>query len=266
MKLWRAANRDHIKQYKAEYNATEKAYKQRQSYRRKYRAKLTLKRKTWLKQNPHKKSEYEHKYRSTHSRHISDYMRKWKSNHPEFVERTNLKARQKRWQMDDGYIAERMGLPKEIIPKPLLETKRAHLKLKRQLKQAICQNQNHMTPDTIESINIFKRHLSPMVWRNLHKQIGMPYNNALQVMTLALNSEAFRWLKRNDHRYCAPHEQRMINEHAELRGRREKLLAFIRENPEFVKLPHEEQTLMIEQQNHMSRYEEVLARRITRFL
>lgn len=123
-----------------------------------------------------------------------------------------------------------------------------------------------MTPDTLESVNIFKRHLSPMVWRNLHKQIGMPYNNALQVMTLALSSEAFRWLKRNDHRYCAPHEQRMLSEHTELRERREKLLAFIRENQLFQTLPTEEQQLMIEQQNHMSRYEEVLARRINRFL
>lgn len=123
-----------------------------------------------------------------------------------------------------------------------------------------------MTPDTLESVNVFKRHLSPMVWRGLHKQTGLPYNNALQVMTLALSSEAFRWLKRNDHRYCAPHEQRMLTEHAELHDRREKLLTFIRENPEFLKLYVDDQRLMIEQQNHMSRYEEVLARRINRFL
>lgn len=61
-----------------------------------------------------------------------------------------------------------------------------------------------------------------------------------------------------------PHQQRVVDEKAELDSKREKLIAFW-ETPIFHALPQPEQKLMQEQAVHMRHYSEVLSKRIAGF-
>lgn len=63
----------------------------------------------------------------------------------------------------------------------------------------------------------------------------------------------------------APHQQRVIDEAAELKDRFQKLNAFIDSNPIFKTLAPEEQSDMRSQVSHMESYWECLDRRIKRF-
>lgn len=62
-----------------------------------------------------------------------------------------------------------------------------------------------------------------------------------------------------------PHQQRVVQERDELQDRTQKLGEFILNNPIFQSLSEEEQTDMSEQHYFMSRYLEILDKRIKRF-
>ena len=62
-----------------------------------------------------------------------------------------------------------------------------------------------------------------------------------------------------------PHQQRVIDEAAELKERFQKLDAFIEKNPVFATLSPEEQSDLRSQESHMESYWECLQRRIARF-
>jgi hypothetical protein len=62
-----------------------------------------------------------------------------------------------------------------------------------------------------------------------------------------------------------PHQQRVVDEKAELDEKLEKLEKFIHENDLFQKLPSDEQERMCRQQNAMKQYSEVLGERIAAF-
>lgn len=62
-----------------------------------------------------------------------------------------------------------------------------------------------------------------------------------------------------------PHQQRVIDEHAELKDRSSKLSAFILDNPLFLTLAPEEQSRMRRQNDLMAQYVDVLSERIAAF-
>lgn len=62
-----------------------------------------------------------------------------------------------------------------------------------------------------------------------------------------------------------PHQQRVVDEHVELRDRLAKLDAFILDNPVFLKLPEAEQGRMKRQSSAMGVYADILADRISHF-
>lgn len=62
-----------------------------------------------------------------------------------------------------------------------------------------------------------------------------------------------------------PHQQRVVDEQAELEGKLKALREFIRLNPAFDTLPSEERTLLKTQMDLMSAYSNVLGLRIARF-
>lgn len=62
----------------------------------------------------------------------------------------------------------------------------------------------------------------------------------------------------------APHEQRVVEEHAARKGELDRLLTFF-ENPIYDQLPEEDRELMLEQSRHMYGLVDVLGRRIARF-
>jgi hypothetical protein len=61
------------------------------------------------------------------------------------------------------------------------------------------------------------------------------------------------------------HEQRVIDEKAELDEKIAKLRVFINDNPAYLKLPAAQATLMHDQVSAMARYSEVLSQRIMFF-
>lgn len=62
----------------------------------------------------------------------------------------------------------------------------------------------------------------------------------------------------------APHEQRVIDEHAARSGELDRLLNFF-DTPIYAGMPDEDRELMLEQSRHMAGLVDVLARRIARF-
>ena len=62
-----------------------------------------------------------------------------------------------------------------------------------------------------------------------------------------------------------PHEQRVVDEKAELSERLEKLNDFISSSPIFEGLPEKDQSLLVSQKFAMSEYEAILTERISRF-
>jgi hypothetical protein len=62
-----------------------------------------------------------------------------------------------------------------------------------------------------------------------------------------------------------PHQQRVIDEKAELDERREKLGVFIKENPIFQDLPAEERERLVRQESCMAEYSAILGERIAAF-
>lgn len=62
-----------------------------------------------------------------------------------------------------------------------------------------------------------------------------------------------------------PHQQRVVDEKAELDDKRAKLSVFITENPLFHKLDRPEQGRLREQQDVMLHYSQILAERIEAF-
>jgi len=62
-----------------------------------------------------------------------------------------------------------------------------------------------------------------------------------------------------------PHQQRVIDEHAELKERREKLALFVGSSPIFDTLPGAEQDSLQEQLIVMGSYQRILEQRIARF-
>lgn len=61
-----------------------------------------------------------------------------------------------------------------------------------------------------------------------------------------------------------PHQQRAVDEHADLEGKLERLGAFF-DNPIFDTLPEEERRDLFLQEEAMKRYAHFLSRRISRF-
>lgn len=66
-------------------------------------------------------------------------------------------------------------------------------------------------------------------------------------------------------KHLEPHQQRVVDEHAELRDRRNKLLTFIRSGAIFTSLPHDERRDLVDQADAMMYYMFILSRRIQRF-
>ena len=64
--------------------------------------------------------------------------------------------------------------------------------------------------------------------------------------------------------HMAPHQQRVVDEHAELRIKLDKLTVFM-PTPVFLGLPSDEQERLRDQHHHMACYLDVLARRIAAF-
>jgi len=62
-----------------------------------------------------------------------------------------------------------------------------------------------------------------------------------------------------------PHQQRVVEEKAELDARLEKLSAFIESSSQFKALEHVDRHLLIQQETHMMKLSDILARRIKRF-
>lgn len=62
-----------------------------------------------------------------------------------------------------------------------------------------------------------------------------------------------------------PHQQRVLDEKAELDDRLKKLGVFIKESPVFLKLPEDEKTRLMRQHNCMSEYVLILTARIEAF-
>lgn len=62
-----------------------------------------------------------------------------------------------------------------------------------------------------------------------------------------------------------PHQERVINEKAELDGRLSRLKDFIDASPYFVPLPQEEKDRLIKQSEIMGQYSDVLGQRIAAF-
>lgn len=62
-----------------------------------------------------------------------------------------------------------------------------------------------------------------------------------------------------------PHQQRVVDEHKELKERHSKLWDFIMENPIYLTLPDEEKADLKIQLDAMATYVDVLQRRINRF-
>lgn len=62
-----------------------------------------------------------------------------------------------------------------------------------------------------------------------------------------------------------PHQQRVIDEHKELKDRSSKLSAFILDNPTFLTLSEEEQARLRKQNELMGQYCDVLSERIAAF-
>jgi hypothetical protein len=62
-----------------------------------------------------------------------------------------------------------------------------------------------------------------------------------------------------------PHQQRVVDEKAELDDKMDKLDKFISHNDLFLKLPLDEQARLVEQYRYMERYSDVLHRRIEAF-
>ncbi len=62
-----------------------------------------------------------------------------------------------------------------------------------------------------------------------------------------------------------PHQERVVAESNELRGRLTKLTAFIDASPTFDSLAEVDQTLLIRQQRLMREYLDTLGERIARF-
>lgn len=62
-----------------------------------------------------------------------------------------------------------------------------------------------------------------------------------------------------------PHQQRVLQEHAELEEKLKKLGDFIQSNPLYETLPEEEQRRLTNQHFHMAEYEEILRERIAPF-
>lgn len=62
-----------------------------------------------------------------------------------------------------------------------------------------------------------------------------------------------------------PHQQRVVQERAELDLRLAKLSAFIEAAPEFKELDHVDRHLLVQQEELMVELEAVLAERIARF-
>ena len=64
----------------------------------------------------------------------------------------------------------------------------------------------------------------------------------------------------------APHEQRVLDESAELHERINRLVAFVGENPIYQTLPHDEKRLLSQQLQAMQAYHGALKARIMRFI
>lgn len=62
-----------------------------------------------------------------------------------------------------------------------------------------------------------------------------------------------------------PHQQRVVDEKAELDEKIAKLRIFINENPAYLQLPQAEALLMHDQISAMARYSDVLGQRISIF-
>ncbi len=62
-----------------------------------------------------------------------------------------------------------------------------------------------------------------------------------------------------------PHQERVVNEKAELDGRLSKLKDFIDTNPHFVPLPQDEKDRLIKQSEVMKEYSDILDQRIAAF-
>lgn len=62
-----------------------------------------------------------------------------------------------------------------------------------------------------------------------------------------------------------PHEQRVVDEKAELDAKITALFAFINTNPLFKQLNDIDRSLLLNQRGAMHSYSEILARRIARF-
>lgn len=63
----------------------------------------------------------------------------------------------------------------------------------------------------------------------------------------------------------APHQQRVVDEKAELDERRTKLFKFIQNSPIFKTLSESDRSLLVEQWEVMSHYSTILSARIERF-
>ena len=62
-----------------------------------------------------------------------------------------------------------------------------------------------------------------------------------------------------------PHQQRVVDEHKELKDKTSKLGAFILDNPIYLKLEEDEKEDLKTQYDAMCIYQDVLERRIKRF-
>lgn len=62
-----------------------------------------------------------------------------------------------------------------------------------------------------------------------------------------------------------PHQQRVIDEKAELDKKHEALVKFRKESPIFANLPFDEQLLLVHQSCLMAQYSSVLGERIAKF-
>lgn len=69
----------------------------------------------------------------------------------------------------------------------------------------------------------------------------------------------------SENKTLLPHQQRVIEEHAEVKERATKLSAFILDNPTFLEQSEEEQSDMRTQYKGMCIYVDALERRISRF-
>lgn len=127
MKRWRAANREHIKQYKSVYEKTDKAIQRRRHYRVKNRAQLYEKHKQWERNNPELRRAGEARWRNKHREQIQAYRVGWMQKHPEARQRNINLAKAKRAQT--GYRAESRAYYRQRVARDgetFLAIKRKH--------------------------------------------------------------------------------------------------------------------------------------------